>query len=93
MSLEKHRINLPPSRINARIEYMNTYALISKFIGIWPTEKALLNWIMAKWRPKAHSDLQLGSKGFFTIIFSLLEDRDRVLEGGPYFFNSTGLFL
>ena len=72
---------------------MKTYTLIGKFMGIWPTEKALLNWISAKWKPKSHLDIQLGSKGFFTIIFNLLEDRDRVLEGGPYFFNSAELFL
>ena len=27
------------------------------------------------------------------IIFTLLEDRDRVMEGGPYFFNYVDLFL
>ena len=26
-------------------------------------------------------------------IFTLLEDRDYVMEGGPYFFNYVGLFL
>jgi hypothetical protein len=72
---------------------MKTYALIGKFIGIWPMERALLSWITAKWKPKAHFDIQLGSKGFFTIIFTRLDDRDKILEGGPYFFNSTGLYL
>ena len=72
---------------------MKTYALIDKFMGIWPTDKALLHWIAVKWRPKAHFDIQLGSKCFFTIIFMLREDRDWVLEGGEYFFNFVGLFL
>ena len=84
---------MPPSRINMCIKYMKTYALIKKFMGIWRIEKALLHWISAKWKPKAHFDIQLGLKGFFTIIFTLLEDRDRVLEGGPYFFNSARIFL
>ena len=72
---------------------MKTYAIIGKFMGIWPTERSLLHWISTKWKPKAHFDIQLGSKGFFTIIFTLLEDKDRVLEGGPYFFNFVDLFL
>ena len=72
---------------------MKTYALIGKFIGIWMAERDLLNYIAIKWKPKAHFNLQLGSKGFFTIIFSLLEDRDRILEGGPYFFYFADLFL
>ena len=84
---------MPPSRINTHIEYMKTYVLIGTFMGIWATEKYLLHWITANWRPKAHLDIQLGSKGFFTIIFTLLEERDHVLEGGHYFFNSAGLFL
>jgi hypothetical protein len=32
-------------------------------------------------------------KGFFTIIFYSMEDKNRVFEGGPYFYNSTGLYL
>jgi hypothetical protein len=56
-------------------------------------EHPLLIWIAAKWKPKAHFDIQLGSKGFFTIIFTQLDDRDIILEGGPYFFNSAGLYL
>jgi hypothetical protein len=38
-------------------------------------------------------ELHLGSKGFFTIVFMNLEDRDRVFEGGPYFHASTGLYM
>jgi hypothetical protein len=40
--------------------------------------------------PKGDYELQLSSKGFFTIIFYNLEDKDRVFENGPYFYNSTG---
>ena len=69
------------------------HALIGKFIGLWPNEKALRSWINAKWHPKGHITLQLGPKGFFTAIFNCLEDRNRVLDGGPYFFNAAGLFL
>ena len=65
---------------------MRTYALSEKFMGIWLTKKTLLHRITTKWRPKAHFNIQLGSKGFITIIFTPLEERDRVLEGGPYFF-------
>jgi len=62
-------------------------------MGFWPSEKALIGWIHAVWKPKGHYDLQLGAKGFFTIIFFNLEDRTRVFKNGPYFFNSAGLFL
>jgi hypothetical protein len=38
-------------------------------------------------------ELHLGSKGFFRAIFMNLEDKDKVLEGGPYFHTSVGLYM
>eukprot|EP00253_Pinus_taeda_P005142 PITA_05142 len=86
-------VEFPSHRINARIQYMRDHALIGKFIGIWPTERALSSWINTKWAPKGHISLHLGPKGFFTVVFNFLEDRNRILDGGPYFFNSAGLYL
>lgn len=93
IATERPKIELPSHRINAQIQYMKDHALIGKFIGFWPTEKALQGWITSKWKPKGHVTLQLGHKGFFTATFNCLEDRNRVLDGGPYFFNATGLYL
>lgn len=90
---KRPKIDLPSHRINARIQYMKDHALIGKFIGFWPTEKALQGWIASKWKPKGHVTLQLGPKGFFTAIFICIEDRNRVMDEGPYFFNSVGLYL
>ena len=72
---------------------MQDHALIRKFVGLQPSEKALVWWINSTWKPKGHFDLQLGSKGFFTIVFFNTEDRNRVMDGGPYFFYSEGPFL
>ena len=72
---------------------MRDHALIGKFIGFWPTEKALQGWISEKWKPKGHITLQLGTKGFFTVVFICIEDHNRVLDEGPYFFNSACLYL
>jgi hypothetical protein len=87
----KYLISTP--RIEEQKQYMRDYALVGKFLGLWPSERDLIKWIQYWWKPKGHYDLQLGSKGFFTVIFHNLEDRNRVFEGGPYFFNSAGLFL
>ena len=72
---------------------MKERALIGKFAGIWPTENMLVGWINKTWKPQGHYDLQLGAKGFFTIIFFNEEDRTKIFENGPYFFNLVGLFL
>lgn len=72
--------------LQEHMEHMGTYAIICKFMGLWPTKKALQTWIKYHWKPKGSIYLHLGSKGFFTIVFSNIEDKDRIFEGGPYFF-------
>jgi hypothetical protein len=46
------------------IQWMKDHALIGKFMGIWPSERALQIWIKSHWKVKGKIDLQLGSKGF-----------------------------
>ena len=93
ISLDRPKIDLPSQRINAKIQYMRDHALIGKFIGFLPTEKALQGWISSKWKPKGHVTLQLGLKFFSIAIFNYIEDRNKVIDGGPYFFNLAGLRL
>ena len=76
-----------------KIKKWKEKSLIGKFVGVWPKEIDLVRWTSSVWNLIGHYDLQLGSKGFFTIIFFNQEDRDKILEGGPYFFFSTGLYL
>lgn len=90
---ERIKVDLPSHHINSEIQYMQDHALIGKFLGFWPNEKALHGWIASKWKPKGQVTLQLGPKGFFTAIFYCIEDKSRIFEGRPYFFNSSGLYL
>ena len=55
--------------VRGKIELWKEKALIRKFVGIWTKEKDLVKWIKNVWNPKWNYDMQLGSKGFFTIIF------------------------
>ena len=45
------------------------------------------------WKPKGEINHHLGSKGFFIVVFRNLEDKDKVFEGGPYFYVATGLYM
>jgi hypothetical protein len=74
-------------------DQMKMHALICKFMGLWPTERTLRNWIKYQWKPSGEVELHLGSKGFFTTVFMNLEDRDKVFEGGAYFHASAGLYM
>jgi hypothetical protein len=80
------------TRVGEHTQFMKEHALIGKFLGLWPSERDLMHWIKTWWNPKGDYDVQLSSKGFFTIIFYNLEDKDRVFENGPYFYNSAGSF-
>ena len=86
-------IQIRSEAVRGKIESWKEKSLIGKLVGIWPKEKDLVKWINGVWNTKGHYDLQLGSKGFFTIILFNQENRDRVMEVGPYFFFSAGLFL
>jgi len=87
----KYVISSP--RIEVQKQYMRDHALVGKFLGLWPSERDLIKWIQYWWKLRGHYDLQLGSKGFFMIILHNLEDRNRIFDGGPYFYNLAGLFL
>jgi hypothetical protein len=84
------RYTIKRNRIGEHTQFMRDHALIGKFLGLWPSERDLAHWIKAWWSPKGDYELQLSSKGFFTVIFYNLEDKDWVFEGGPYFYNSSG---
>jgi len=72
---------------------MATYEVICKFMGLCPIEKALSAWIKNHWKSKGDIYLNFGSKGFFIVVFTNIEDKDRVFEGGPYFYAIAGLYI
>ena len=91
-AVKKPRFVIPATKLDEYRGYMKNHALICKFIGIWPSEKDLWKWIQSKWQPKGHIDLKLGAKGFFTVIFSNLQDKERILREDPIFIAMQGSF-
>lgn len=89
----KPRVILNDPALQEHRDHMANYAIMCKFMGIWPIEKALYTWIKYNWKPKGELNIHLGSKGFFTVVFTNMEDRDRIFEGGPYFYASAALYM
>jgi len=87
------RVIITDPEIQAYREHMTEHAVICKFMGMWPTERALCQWIKQHWKPRGDVKLHLGAKGFFTVVFTNLEDKDRIFDGGPYFMASAGLYM
>lgn len=87
------RVILSDTTIQVHKDHMKEHTIICKFMGLWPTEKDLYICIRSHWKLKGEIHLHLGSKGFFTVVFVSLEDKDRVFEGGPYFYAVVGLYM
>jgi hypothetical protein len=90
---ENPKYKVTSTEIGNYIQWMRDHALIRKFMGIWPLDKSLQLWINSRWKVKSQIDLQLGSKGFFIVVFSESRERDKVFEERPYFFNLAGLHM
>jgi hypothetical protein len=88
---ENPKYEVKTEKIKSHIQHMQEHAFIGKFMGIWPTTKYIAWWVKKTWKPKGQIYLKIVSKGLFTIVFSNMEDRDRVFENDPYLFNSAGL--
>jgi len=54
------RVVLNDPALQAHRNHMQAYEIICKFMGLWPTEKALQTWIKYLWKPKGSIDLHLG---------------------------------
>lgn len=90
----KPQVILNDPALQVHRDHMTNYAIICKFMGILPTEKALYTWIKYNSKLKGELNIHLGSKGFFfTVVFTNMEDRDRIFEGGPYFYVATGIYM
>lgn len=87
------RVILSDPAIQAHRDHMREHAIICKLMGVWPTERALHIWIRSHWKPKGEIQVHLGSKGFFTVVFTSLEDKDRVFEGGSHFYAAVRLYM
>ena len=86
-TITKPRVILNDPTLQEHKDHMENYAIICKFMGIWPSERTLCHWIRQQWKPRGDVKLHLGAKGFFTVVFSNLEDKDRIFWGGSILFS------
>jgi hypothetical protein len=56
----RYEVTLP--LVGDYIQYMKDHTVIGKFMGIWPSEKALMVWIKSRWKVKGDISLKLGPK-------------------------------
>jgi hypothetical protein len=66
---------------------MREHVLIDKFLRLRPSKQDLTHWIKEWWNPKGDYEVQISSKGFFTIILYNLENKEKIFDNGSYFYN------
>ncbi|XP_059076623.1 uncharacterized protein LOC131875916 [Cryptomeria japonica] len=84
---------ISPESVQEDIAYWSQHVLICKFLGIRIPLSALESWIRRTWHVEGDFDLLVAANGYFMVDFSSISDRNRVFEGGPYFYNHVGLFI
>ncbi|XP_057834982.2 uncharacterized protein LOC131045412 [Cryptomeria japonica] len=75
------------------VEYYSKHSLYCKFLGLRVSLQFLENWAQKVWEPEGEMEVTLLANNFFMVTFLCMADRNRVFEGGPYFYNQVGLFV
>ena len=83
--------NIDTPEIDEKCTIYERQAIICKFNYCWPKPVELFIWIYTKWT--TNCEVHLCSKGFFIVKFLSAIDRDIVMQEGPWFWGSTGLFI
>ena len=88
-------VELSPSDPCRMALLLSDKALIGKFTRLWPSPKAVGQWISEHWSSLAPSHISLcaAGRGYFVFTFENKEERDLIFKSRPYFMGSRGLFL
>ena len=66
--------------------------LIGQFTGLWPSPKAVDDWVKQNWTPLVKEGIKshFVGKGSFVFVFDSVEDRSLIFRNGPYFMDPKG---
>lgn len=78
-----------------REEFLVEHALICRFMKVWPKLCDLHSWIDANWKDYLEDEISIYpcTKGFFILEFEAVEDKELVLNTGPWFFHDNFLCM
>ena len=84
---------IQPEQISKDVEYWGKHAFIYNFLGLRISLPMLESWAHQLWNLKGDMEILLAANNYFMVIFSNMTDRNKVFEGGPFFFYKVGLFI
>lgn len=80
---ESPSISLDSPEVRVIFSDLETKVVICRFNGFWPKTEALYQWVHSTWTKNCQ--IHLCAKGFFIIIFHEEEEREKILNEGPWF--------
>lgn len=84
---ERPRLVIPPEMIAKDVEYFSKHSLYCKFLGMRVSLQFLENWAQGTWALEGEMEIMFLANNYFMVTFNCMEDRNRVFEGGSYFYN------
>lgn len=75
--------------------FLFDHALICRFTKTWPKLCDLHGWVSNKWKAFVEDEISIFpcAKGFFILEFESKEDKELVLENGPWFYEGDFLCM
>ena len=80
-------------QISKDVEFWGKHALIYKFLDLWLSLLVLKSWAYRIWNLEGDMEILLAANNYFMVIFSNMNDRNRVFEWVPYFFDRVEIFI
>ncbi|GLJ16079.1 hypothetical protein SUGI_0267740 [Cryptomeria japonica] len=71
------------------LSFLSDKALFVKWGGIWLTFSRFRNWCDKNWGEGM--DLKTLGNGYYLVVCSITQDRDWIIENGPFFIKGKGL--
>ena len=89
------KVALPEEEICRSALNLTEKGLIGQFTGLWPSPRAVEEWVRRNWLPLVNEWIKIYfvGKGFFVFLFDSTEDRGLIFQNGPYFIGPQGLYL
>jgi len=84
-------ISIDIPEVNNIYSDLQKNVVICRFNGFWPRTDALYQWIHTVWTKNCQIYLYL--KGFFIVCFHTEEEKETVLNQGPWFWGNAALFI
>jgi len=84
-------LEIKNEQVKGLFRSLQAKAVICRFNGFWPKSHDLHAWIYQNWT--SNCQILLCSKGFFIVQFDSLDEYQKVLLQGPWFWGRAGLFI